>query len=167
MRSLSWTALLLSSVSLLLVFGASRARQIEDWPYDKLFKHADVVVIAKALTVRDAKEEDGVVPPDGSGDVLVGVVTRFQVLRVVQGEHKEKELDLVHFRSKQGITVDNGPTLVSFHTKKTQISGKDWAASLPSEYLLFLKKRQDGRFECVSGQYDPALSVKQVLQPLR
>ena len=30
------------------------------------------------------------------------------------------------------------------------------------EYMLFLKKRSDGRYEPVSGQYDPDDSVKLV-----
>jgi hypothetical protein len=31
---------------------------------------------------------------------------------------------------------------------------------------LFLKARKDGRYEPVSGQYDPALSVRELNSPL-
>lgn len=36
----------------------------------------------------------------------------------------------------------------------------------PPEYLLFLKRTADGRLEPVSGQIDPALSVREMHRPL-
>jgi hypothetical protein len=33
------------------------------------------------------------------------------------------------------------------------------------EYLLFLKKRGDGRYEPVSGRIDPLLSVRELFNP--
>jgi hypothetical protein len=146
--------------------GSLRARQIEDWPYDKLFKHADLVVIVKPLSVRDATEKDKAAPPEAGKDYLVGIVTKFAVLHVVKGEYKEKELGIVHFKLKKGVVVGNGPLLASFYTKRLSISGDFGAATMKPEYMLFLKKQEDGRFTFVSGQFDPELSVKQMLSPL-
>jgi len=157
---------LLGLAVLILLCCNLRARQIEDWPYDKLFKHADLVLIAKPLAVRDATKDDNATPPKGKDDLLTGVVTSFEVLHVIKGEYKPKKIDLVHFRLRTGVQIGNGPCLVEFHTKMTELSGKGWAAAVSSDYILFLKKGTDGRFEPVSGQYDPSLSVKQIIGPL-
>jgi hypothetical protein len=141
------------------------ARQIEDWPYDKLFKQADLVVIVKPLAVRDASKEDQAIPPKGHSNLLTGLVTTFEVLQVVKGECKQKKMELVHFRLKAGVKVSDGPLLVSFHTKARDLSGKGRAGWFRSDYMLFLKKK-GGRFEPVSGQFDPGLSVKQMMEPL-
>jgi hypothetical protein len=155
---LGWLALASSADSL-------HARQIEDWPYDKLFKHADLVVIVKPLSVRDAKAEDKADPPE---DYLTGIVTTFKVVHVLKGEYADKKkLELVHFRLKEGRMIGNGPLLVSFHTKEIPISGKSWSVLITEpEYMLFLKKQKDGNFTFVSGQFDPKLSVIQLLSPL-
>jgi hypothetical protein len=158
--------LILFAALFTLPCGDCFARQLEDWPYDKLFKNADLVVIVKPSAVRDATEKDKAIPPDNE-DYLVGVVTSFKVIHVVKGEYKEKKLDLVHFKIKEGRMIGNGPLLVSFHTKETKIRGDSWSSIImESEYMLFLKKQKDGQFTFVSGQFDPELSVKQVLSPL-
>src|SRR5262245_9067241 len=118
MKSRTAIVLILVGLCLALMGGAIPARQIADWPYDKLFKHADLVVIVLPVSVRDAAEKDKAVPPRGMEDYLVGVVTSFKVLHVVKGDYKEKKLDLVHFKlNKKGMMIGNGPSLVSFHTK--------------------------------------------------
>ena len=40
--------------------------------------------------------------------------------------------------------------------------GKDHAVLPTPEYLLFLKRLKDGRYEPVSGRIDPAPSVREV-----
>jgi hypothetical protein len=158
--------LIVALTCLVLLFGHVHARQIQDWPYEKLFKRADLVIIVTPLAVRDAKEEDKATPP-GNGDYLTGVVTSFEVLQTVKGEYNEKELEIVHFRLKEGVRIINGPMLVSFAPGRVNIEGKGWTMTVAQrEYMLFLKKRENGRFEFVSGQFDPELSVKQMLTPL-
>ncbi len=162
------SAMLVWACLALLLAGDSHARQIESWPYEKLFKHADLVVVVKPLSVRDATAKDKAVPPPGTRSYLTGIVTNFKVLVVVKGEHKEKELAIVHFRLKEDKAglVGNGPLLVSFPTKreKGQLGGfgpVGWPGpGRQQDYMLFLKKGKEGRLEFVSGQFDPALSVK-------
>jgi hypothetical protein len=151
----------------LLTHGNAEARLIESWPYDKLFKHAELVLIVKAASVRDAEPRDQAIPAAGWKDILVGVVTNMQILQVVKGDCKEKTLDLIHFRLKEGAQIRNGPLLVSFSTKPIVLQVNGWTiANLESHYMLFLKKNKDGRLECVSGQLDPELSVKQIMGTL-
>lgn len=149
------------------MFGIAFSRPIESWPYDKLFNKAELVVIAKPLSVRDAREEDKAIPPDPQdGEYLTGVVTTFQVLHVVKGKYDEKNLSIVHFRMRKGVHLGNGPCLVSFHTKPTDIRGNGWSGGAENEYMLFLTRQTNGQFTFVSGQFDPEFSVKQLLTPL-
>jgi hypothetical protein len=139
-------------------------RQIEDWPYEKLFKRAELIVIVKPIEVRDANSQDSAKPPE---DYLEGVATKFKLLHVVKGEQKQDKLEVVHFKLKKGTQIGNGPLLVSFHTKPFALEGDGWARNVTeSTYMLFLKREKDERLNFVSGQFDPALSVKQILDPL-
>jgi hypothetical protein len=158
-------SLILGWACLALLASQSHARQIEDWPYDKLFKHSELVVIVRPLSVRDATAKDKAVPP-GNRDYLVGVVTNFKILHVVKGTYKAENLDLVHFKLKEGAQILNGPLLVSFHTKRFTLMMKSGFAVYDNNYMLFLKPGKDKRLEFVSGQFDPELSVKQLLGPL-
>jgi hypothetical protein len=55
---------------------------------------------------------------------------------------------------------------VRFRTKGLSITGKRGAMGTGRpQYLLFLKKWKDGRYEAVSGQIDPSLSVREMHHP--
>lgn len=153
---------------LLLGVAVSRvdARVRDLWPSWKLSKNSDLIAIVQVISTGDANKASK--PPKGYEE-LVGVDSRFRVLAVLKGKHKAKELVLFHFRTKkqpqQGRraivnpgtrttrkevqTPDlDGPCLVSFDPAKKR-----------TRYLIFLTARPDGRYECVSGQIDPNLSV--------
>jgi hypothetical protein len=49
-------AAIAASALVLSLTASSFARQIENWPYDRLYKEADLVVIAPAKCVADAGE---------------------------------------------------------------------------------------------------------------
>jgi hypothetical protein len=145
----------------LFVCTRGETRPIPSWPFDKLFKNADLVVVVKALATKDVDD------PKPPKDYLVCTVTTFQVLQVVKGEFKDKELRILHFRLKEGRSVANGPSLVKFHTAPMEISGEGWATTASaSEYMLFLKREKDESYDFVSGRIDAAFSVKQILGPL-
>src|SRR6516225_2579356 len=128
-------------------------RLLEDWPYEKLFKRADLIVIVKPLEVREANIQDEAKPPQ---DYLTGVVTKFKILHVIKGEFKKDNLDIVHFRLKKGVKVMNGPLLVSFQTKAVKLKVEDRQIEVKNwDYMLFLKLEKDGRLNFVSGQFDP------------
>jgi hypothetical protein len=162
-------ALLLGGLASGTFITATCARQIEDWPFAKLMKKADLVVIANMVSETDAGQR---VTDKPSKDYLVGVLTTFEVKAVLKGKNKGKNLTLFHYRydwkkveAKGGI--GNGPMLVSFHNEKMNIVARGELIPLKKPaYLLFLRQRADGRYECVSGQVDPSLSVRQLIEPL-
>ncbi len=72
------------------------------------------------------------------------------------------------FKLKKGRRILNGPRLVSFHTEPIHIQGTGWSRHTARlEYMLFLKRGKDKRLGFVSGQFDPELSVRQLLLPLK
>ncbi len=132
-------------------------RVLEDWPYEKLLRQADVVVIGKAVSSVDSGEK--------SKEGFLGVNTTFDVKGVFKGKVDGKQVKLLHYRIKGGnMQRPNGPLLVTFRTTGLVITSKkgDKTMLSPPEYLLFLKSKKDGRYEVVSGQYDPRLSVRQM-----
>lgn len=167
--------LVLLLVGLVLVAPAARARQIEDWSYERLFKEADVVVLAKPESVAevDVKPKDARMQRD-----FLGRVTTFSVVSPVKGDvNNGKAIDVLHFRMREGIMSQDGPLLIRFRTKPVRIEGKsggDGKAPVTAfvtvlgapHYLLFLKRGEGGRLEPVSGQYDAALSVREVNPPM-
>jgi hypothetical protein len=141
------------------------ARGLEDWPYDRLFKEADLVVIAKAKSSEscDDKTTDNIWKAE-----FLGVNTAFSIKTILKGKCDEDKLSVLHFKLKDGVQIVNGPVLVSFRMKGTELTLKEAKVYLaPPEYMLFLKATKDGRFEPVSGRIDPALSVKEVHSPYR
>ncbi len=165
MRRCRMTLLLLAVLFAMLAQGTPcHARLVEDWPYDKLLKAADLVVIGKAVTAADSGEKTTKL----FGDIeFVGVNTTFTVRAVLKGEWKKDKLTLFHYRAATGEAILNGPGLVQFRTGGVTLRiGKTANAGRNSEYLLFLKRRVDGRFEAVSGQVDPDGSVREMFEPL-
>jgi len=150
----------------------AHARPIPLLSYDDLFKQSDLVMILRPLSVRDAKKEDRAIPPKGQADTLVGVVTRFQVSYVVKGEYKQKNFELVHYRLNELIPggIVNGPTLASFVVDKRLINlperEKPLLDKIGPHYMVFLKKQADGRFACLTGEFDAGLSVREIRGPL-
>jgi hypothetical protein len=165
MSKLVSVLVVLGIVCTLLLLSLNHDREVEDWTYDRLFKSADAVVLAKCISSADAGNVVREEPPDR---FLVGVITRFQVTYAIKGElKKDEKFALFHYRMKEGSRIANGPQLASFHASRMSIQHAGGAVVLAApEYLLFLIRRKDGRFECVSGQEDAELSVRQVIDPL-
>jgi hypothetical protein len=139
----------------------SQARLLENWPYDKLMKQSDLVVIAQATKTEETKDTDEI--PNWNHE-FAGRNTTFKVKHALKGELKGEEIKVLHFKFgelKKGIKKDSadiliidGPTFVEFKDKNGP------------EYMLFLKRTKDGRYEPVSGRIDPNLAVR-VLSSLR
>jgi hypothetical protein len=140
------------------------ARLIESWPYEKLLRESDLVVIAEAVSTTDSGETT-------SENIwkakFVGVITEFKVHSQLKGKLEGTKLQVAHFRLEQGVRIQNGPLLVSFRMKGfTVINDKAKMGIGKPDYLLFLKRRKDGRYEPVSGQIDPLLSVREMYENL-
>ncbi len=127
-------------------------RLLENWPYEKLIKNSDLVVIAETVRIEPTKDTLSV--PGWKEIDWAGRNTVFKVKSVIKGKAEKDQVTVLHFRINRvrGVLLINGPLLANFKEKQ--------------EYLLFLRKRQDGRFELVSGQIDPVLAVRKISLPL-
>jgi hypothetical protein len=107
---------------------------------------------------------------------LVGQRTTFSVIHTLKGKVDDGPITVLHFKLKDGVMTSDGPLLVAFRTKGLAISGGGSEKERPTakysvqletpQYLLFLKRAEGDRFEPVSGQIDPGLSVKEIYSPL-
>ena len=154
-----------------IVPSACWARKVEHWSYDRLFKEADLVVIARAASSRPCK--DNWSERFFEQDRFQGLEATFEVASTLKGQVPET-FKLLHFKYKPDETPYNdGPGLVSFLSRSLSIdvreAGDPGSSGLEPvrkrmvsapEYLLFLKKRKDGRYEAISGQMDPDVSVR-------
>ena len=153
------------------------ARQVEEWPYERLFKESDLVVIAHVQGWGVTKKE---------WNEKFFDKTRFEGVKTIFGANFSLKGDpplciwLNHFRYKEGaVRYNDGPGLVAFLKEPLQIEvkqnvknkGKLHQQSLglrkvsQPEYLLFLKKHKDGEYEPVSGQLDASFSVRAMFPP--
>jgi len=154
-------------VATLVVNPFVSARQVENWSYERLFKEADLVVIA---TVKETVETKDAAPDGRWKSVLVGQASSFTIDTVMKGSAPAGSLTVVHFKLKPGALPQDGPMLVSFRSKGPTIEGggavKYHVELSDRQYLLFLKKDGKGRFAPVSGQIDSVFSVREIYAPL-
>jgi hypothetical protein len=156
-----WT---LAVVLLAAGVGPAAARLLPAWPYEKLLREADLVVLARPVSSADSGE---VARPAGWKVEFLGVNTRFDLRAVLKGKLEGTQLTVFHHRLKDGVTLRNGPLLVSFRQHGLSLTTKTAKVGLARpDYLLFLRRRADGRYEPVSGPVDPELSVREVTPPL-
>lgn len=170
---------MLRSFALALCFGflalPARARLVQSWSYEQLLAAADVVVVAKPVSNQLASDKwTGSHRDDG---IFEAVDTGFDVRWVIKGPPDLKTLTVLHFRYGPKTMVMNGALFVHFVVKPISFRAEPLPEdkdarpsglniSLPApEYLLFLKKRSDGRMKCVTGQYDAALSCRELGEP--
>ncbi len=168
-----------------LAFGIASgawARPVEDWPYARLFSEAELIVIAQARTNQITRDE---FPQTHQPEYYIGINTTLSILQVLK-QPKEPlnttNIVLLHFRYVTNISMVNNP-FVRFRTAGRKVlrservlapgervpwnavdsaPGKEVVFIAQPEYLLFLKRRKDGRYEPVCGQEDPALAVRQL-----
>lgn len=133
------------------------ARLVAYRSYDQLTAEAELVVIAAPTAVQETLERTDL-PFLSPPLKVIGVETTFEVSALLKGDlppvpaGKPRHLILHHYRlPDSSVPVRNGPSLVSF----------DPAAR--KQYLMFLKREPDGRYQALSGQIDPDLSI----EPLR
>lgn len=156
-----------------ILFASSTfARQVEEWPYERLFKESDLVVIAHVQGWGVTKKE---------WNEKFFDKTRFEGVKTIFGANFSLKGDpplciwLNHFRYKEGVVrYNDGPGLVAFLKEPLQIEVKQNVKNKGKlhqqsqglrkisqpEYLLFLKKHKDGTYEPVSGQLDAEFSVR-------
>jgi len=158
-------ACVLAVASLLLMQGLpTSARGLENWPYEKLMKESDLIVIANPTAVEDCSDKTS----DNLWKIeFLGVNTTFKIEAVLKGKPAADSIKVLHFKLHDGQLIGSGPLLVSFRLKPIRLDLKDAHVTLGApEYMLFLKAGNDGRYEPVSGRIDPELSVRELYPPL-
>ena len=141
---------------LLATVGCLQARPIQHWPYGKLNKEADLIVIATPVRVVDTGKATvlpGVQRGTSDGEPrpipAIEMRTTFQVLAMLKGDSELAEFTLTHLRETDPPEIQiNGPGLVAFEPEEKR------------RYLLFLKAEPDGGYVPLTGQTDPAMAVR-------
>ncbi|MDC0144339.1 hypothetical protein OAK45_07410 [Verrucomicrobia bacterium] len=161
----------------MLIVSEVSARKVEDWPYERLFKESDLVIIAHVQGWGVNKKEWNEKFFDKGR--FEGVKTIFGAAFTLKGD-PPLCIWLNHFRYKEGVArYNDGPGLVAFLKKpilielkqaedkkgKLQQLSKGLKKISQPEYLLFLKKHKDGVYEPVSGQLDASFSVRAMDPP--
>ena len=143
------------------------ARQIESWSFQRLKDTADVIVVGSMASTKQWPER---VQGELFGKHLEGQLTTFDVETVFKGKEIGKQIQVVHYRVKEGVLLQDGPILASFRKEGLRltiesVNGVQHKAQIMEgapRYLLFLKKRSDGKYEPVSGQIDSGLSLRKL-----
>jgi hypothetical protein len=150
------------------------ARIVKIWDYEKLTKAADIVVIVEPISntnVDDIYAEHlyGFKTSD-----FIAINTAFKVLQVFKGTYdKNESLTLLHYNYSSSVGMAfNGARFVHFligsqEIEKKLIRGEKEVVNITRYsygpvWMAFLKKREDGRYEPVSVQYDSAESFKEI-----
>ena len=153
LRNVLVFAILLSGA----LFSTSAAtRMTNEMSFHPLATAAELVVIADASAPEPKENTDQFMPKH-----LQQLETRLNVHAVIKGAQDKRELPFVHFRYKEGSKgIINGPQLLEFQTETIpEDEAKKTRKSRAPKYLLFLKRRVDGKYEAVSGQMDPIYSA--------
>jgi len=142
-------------LSILLLGTVAFARVHAYWPYDKLTKEADLIVIATPVSVQDTAERTTFpnIVQTHTNNVrrpvpAIGVETTFAILAVLKGKTSTNTFVFHHLRELENKPSFNRPGLVTFDAKDKK------------RFLLFLKRESDGRYAPLTGQTDPDGGVK-------
>src|SRR5262245_58352313 len=113
------------------------ARKLPHWPYERLFKEADLVVIARAV--------DTAACADRTTENLwriefIGVNTTVTLQSVLKGKVEGNTIRVLHFQVKDGVKIEDGPSFVTFRTRTVSFQTKSATVELGApDYMLFLK----------------------------
>ena len=142
-------------LSLVLLVSVAFARLHEYWPYDRLTKEADLIVIATPVSTHDTSESTtlpNIVSVDTnnvrSAIPAIGVETTFTNLAVLKGDTNLTTVVFHHLREAERKLSISGPGLIAFDPKEKK------------RFLLFLKRESDGRYAPLTGQTDPDGGVR-------
>lgn len=152
----------------------SFGRLVPVWPYEKLVAESDVVAIVEPLENKPAKDTFPGYTYGHTTNDFAATDTRFRVHAVfkMKGD-APKELTVLHFSYSTNVTlIANGASFIRFLTGPLQYEKRALKDGKPvggitmfhqqPMWLAFLKRREDGRFEPVTGHYDSAYSFREL-----
>ena len=143
----------------------SFARPIRQWTQQELFDEADIVVVATASEPKKSENSDVFF-----SEYLQQYESELEVRSVFKGRETEpsfkknveiKLIKFVQFRYRPDLkaTLGNGPSFAVLGTAKFV----DRVPTAPPHYLLYIRKRKDGRYEPVSGNRNPVDFINRIL----
>lgn len=134
---------------------------------------ADLTIIARPLSTTEVTDSLTVAGLDAKD--FQALDTKLHVVGVLHGRAPASEITLHHFRySPTAGTNPNCAMFLNFSQGDRDIGGqiksateakdkgKIGSASGEPVYILYLKIRPDGNYEPVTGQYDAALSSREI-----
>lgn len=137
--------------------GPATARGANYMTYGQMTARADLIVIARPKSNKDTAERISLL-----GTPVVGVDTEFSTVAVLKAKDPSQTdvqragqtFVLHHYRvADPAQPISDGPDLVQFDPKTT------------TQYLMFLTRRDENRFEPLTGQSDARFSLEQLLLP--
>ena len=91
---------LLAALSLCIAAQEAPGRALDNWPYERLFKEADLVVIARAVSVEDCEDRT----KDNLWKIeFLGRNTTFTVESTLKGKLDGKTIKVLHYKLKDGV----------------------------------------------------------------
>jgi hypothetical protein len=132
------------------------ARIRQHWSEQQLVDKSDLIVMAKAVEVRDTGIKT-TVPNIARGTEPVAAVemeTTFEVSSVLKGKLETARFTFHHLREVKAEPSRGAAELVAFDPNEKK------------QYLLFLSREDDGRYSAVVGQTDPAEAVREAAPPV-
>jgi len=142
------------------------ARIRESWPYELLVAQSDVVALVEPLENHPAN--DSMSNEAVSRRWYTAVDTRCKMRGILKGAIVG-ELTILHFSYAPGASVDDGPIFVEFTIRPARPDffehsvikdGVKFTVPRSPVWLVFLKRRSDGRYEPVAGQDDADISFR-------
>jgi hypothetical protein len=166
------------AILLLLLTGAgpSDARILKLWRFDELVAESDVVAIIESIENVPAKDIFPFAGDAHPATDFAATNTRFKVAAILKANGEPlTELTVLHFNYSRRFPIVNGAHFVRFgigplqYEKRNVIDGKPAGGIVALQqqpvWLAFLKQREDGRFEPLTGHYDSALSFRELHTP--
>lgn len=162
---------------------SEQARRLPKWSYEKLAAESDLVAIVEPLQNQPAKDEYSGNAHGHPAHHFVATNSRFRVHAVFKtAGDAVKELSVLHFGYAANVRRSRSASFINFVVgsmsyekrivlpPKTPMSDVELGPAImfigkKPMWLAFLKRRADGRFEPVSGQYDSALSFRELHEP--
>ncbi len=157
MRYRSWVV---GSFVILAISGiVALARPVWIPGYKEMTEKSDLVVIATPVARKELPGRTVMpgVQRDNKPIPAVQIETTFHIAVVLRGQVPagQEQFTLLHL-----LDADPPPG-----GGANALELVDFQPNSGNEYLLFLKRLGDGRYEAMNGQTDPAISVKRLVRP--
>ncbi len=131
--------------------------------YERLAARADLVAVVEPVRNQFTKDSPAPLRDPRPAADFQAINTRFAVHWVIKGARpRPREITVLHFSyakrpgppGEPSLVIVNGADFVEFAVTASR-NAESTGERTPA-WLAFLRRRADGRFEAVTGQYDSA-----------